>query len=58
MSDPVSPSPRPVRSRSRIQEGSFLDGKGVPLLLGVLALLMMAMVVLATGVAVGLIPFR
>ena len=54
----MSPSPRPVRSRSRIQEGSFLDGKGVPLLLGVLALLMMAMVALAVGVAAGWIPFR
>ena len=58
MSDPVSPSPRPVRSRSRIPEGSFLDGKGVPLLLGSLALLMVAMIVLAFGVAVGWIPFQ
>jgi len=58
MSDPVSPSPRPVRSRSRIQEGSFLDGKGIPVLLGALGLVMMVIIVLATGVAVGLIPFR
>ncbi|MEX0787666.1 MAG: hypothetical protein WD040_02585 [Anaerolineales bacterium] len=58
MSDPVAPSPRPGRSRSRIQEGSFLDGKGVPLLLGSLALLMIAMIVLAFGVAVGWIPFQ
>ena len=58
MSDPTSPSPRPARSRSRIPEGSFLDGKGVPLLLGVLALAMVAMVALAVGVAVGWIPFR
>lgn len=58
MSDPVSPPPRPGRSRSRIPEGSFLDGKGVPLVLGALALVMVAMIVLAFGVAVGWIPFR
>lgn len=50
--------PRPDRDRSRIPPDSFLYGKGVPILLGVLGLLTTAMILFALGVLVGWIPFR
>lgn len=57
MTDRTPPAPRPARSPSRIPVGSFLDGRGVPMLLGGLALILVVIVAVAVGVVLGWIPF-
>jgi hypothetical protein len=61
--DPGHPEKQPRRSSlkpagSRIESGSMFYTRLIPIILGVLALLTVALIVVAAGVLIGVIPFR